>query len=973
MGNKKKDKRGFSRFNIFFIALGLIFATIISRLLYLQMVMVEEYREEANKKASKNIPKVAARGDIVDAKGQLLATSKQSYTLMFTETTESSEKFFDTMPEVFAVLDRNNIFMVDEFPIVIEDGKLVFRFKATDEETRRWMEIRFKKDRGIDEIAIENLSLNKKEELSESEKKLVDEELLKIPVEEVYKKLLEVYKIDTEKYKDLKEQRRLMIVKDSIKMQSFSGYKPVMIANNLSKEAAFEFEQKKSNMPGISVETQPMRYYPGGEIGSAFLGYISKINPWEKEKFEEKGYDVSTDNVGKAGLEGAYENYLKGAKGQEIIEVNKQGRKVKTLVEADSYPGKTLQLNIDKNIQEVAEKSLDDTMKDMQKKGIMGTSNVKNATRGAAIVLNAKTGQVLALASRPGYDPNVFTVPGLLTPELSDKYFNPNLEEMGKAYIAKNGLINKKGVLKDNEMSLPAQERAKILLDRMFPIDTKIEGNTTQREDLYDIFPKPFYNYASLALIPPGSIFKPVTALAGLTEGVIDSNTKILDNGKYNKRYKDYKGACWIYNQRHGSHGAINVEKALEVSCNYFFFDVADRLYDKYGENVAALDLIAKYAWKFGLGVPPNSDFKPTTGIEIAENFGQVYNYESSKNRLASVYLNQLAEFLSKGISSMNASSHYTAFNISQVKESGTDKEIEQIKKTNEKKKVLVEAIKEEMKADKRGSEEDVVTKMKGLVKDVINSSQQLKDVGYTAEDIEDISIAIYLSINDTRTNIGSAANAYDASIGQGMNFFTPLQLASYMSTLVNGGNRYELQLVNKIIDPVTEETTEIKPKLIDKVDIDPKALDAIKRGMKDVTQGEQGTALNAFIGFPIANGGKTGSANVNEEVEAAIGKTAYATYLGFAPYDDPEIVVCVVIFDGGSGGYGAPVARAVYEQYFKDEIKSKQPAYKFMYNVGEQAENANKVIDNSSNGASTNGEKTTNNTPGNQVPKTNP
>jgi len=66
MGNKKKDKKGFSRFNIFFIALGLIFTTIIARLLYLQVVMVDEYREQANKKANKNIPKVAARGDIVD-------------------------------------------------------------------------------------------------------------------------------------------------------------------------------------------------------------------------------------------------------------------------------------------------------------------------------------------------------------------------------------------------------------------------------------------------------------------------------------------------------------------------------------------------------------------------------------------------------------------------------------------------------------------------------------------------------------------------------------------------------------------------------------------------------------------------------------------------------------------------------------------------------------------------------------------
>lgn len=973
MKNKKKDKGGFSRFNIFFIAMGIIFTTVISRLLFLQVVMVEEYREQANKKANKNIPKVAARGDIIDRKGELIATSKQSYILTFTETTESKENFSKTMLDVFSILDKYGIFMIDEFPIVIDNGNLAFKFKATDEESKRWMEIRFKKDRGFDELVTKKIFKDKKiDELSENDKKVLDEELMKLSVQEVYNKLLEDYKIDSKAY-DINTQRRLMIVKDSIKMQSFSGYKPVTIANNLSKEAAFEFEQRKASMSGISVETQPMRYYPGGDLGSTFLGYISKINPWEQEKFEEKGYDVSSDNVGKAGLEGAFETYLKGTKGQEIIEVNKQGRKVKTLVEADSYPGKTLQLNIDKNIQEVAEKALDDTMNEMQKKKIMGKNNVSNATRGAAVVLNAKTGQVLALASRPGYDPNIFTIPGMLTPELTEKYFNPNLEQMGKEYIAKNGLINKKGLLTDKELTLPADQRAKILLDRMFPIDKRIEGNTTIREDLYDIFPKPFYNYAALSLIPPGSIFKPITALAGLTEGVIDSNTRILDNGEYNKRYSDYKGACWIYNQRHGSHGSITVAQALEVSCNYFFFDVADRLYSKFGENAGALDIIAKYAWKFGLGVPPNSDIEPSTGIEISENFGQVYNYESSKNRLSSVYLNQLVEFMNKGISSLNAQPHYKPFDITQAKEVGTEKEKEQIRKTNDKKKLLVEAIKDEMKAEKKSGEAAVVSKMQRLIKDVINSNQQLKDSGYTNKDIKEIAYAIFYSTNDANTNIKSAANAYDASIGQGMNYFTPLQLASYVATLINGGNRYELQLVNKIIDPVTGETTEIKPKLIDKIDINPKHLETIKAGMRDVTEGEHGTAANAFKGFPIPNGGKTGSANVNQAIEAAIGRSAYGTYLGFAPFDDPEIVTCIVIFDGGSGGYGAPVARAIYEEYFKDKIMAINPGYKFMYNNQEQPQNSNNVINNSDNSETTNGESTTNNSQGNELLNKNP
>jgi len=168
---------------------------------------------------------------------------------------------------------------------------------------------------------------------------------------------------------------------------------------------------------------------------------------------------------------------------------------------------------------------------------------------------------VLALVSKPGFDPNIFTDPGKLTTELSQQYFNPDLEAMGKEYIKKRGLANIKGILTDKELTLSLAEREQLLLDRMFPIDKSIPGNTTRREDRYDIFPKPFYNYGTLSLVPPGSTFKPATALAGLEEGVITEDTTVIDDGYYTKRYSSYKGACWIYNMHGGSHGRTNVKK----------------------------------------------------------------------------------------------------------------------------------------------------------------------------------------------------------------------------------------------------------------------------------------------------------------------------------------------------------------------------------------------------------------------------
>ncbi|MEG2935671.1 MAG: penicillin-binding transpeptidase domain-containing protein, partial [Clostridium sp.] len=723
-----------------------------------------------------------------------------------------------------------------------------------------------------------------------------------------YRKLEEEY--DITKYYEctLEEERRLIVIKDSLKMQKFSGFDQIVIANNLDKETAFIIEQLQANLPGISVGNKPMRYYPEKDLGSSFLGYISSIDPWNEELYEEQGYDANTDEIGKSGIEAAYESKLKGSKGQQRIQINKAGRRVAVLGEVEAYAGNIIQLNIDMDIQRVAEKALDDTLAQVR---AQRGKNTENATRGAVVVLK-NTGEVLAMASRPGYDPNIFTTPGMLTPEISKEFFSPDLEQKGREYIESRGLANKEGLLTSSEINtLSYDERVEVLLNKMFPLDGRIEGNTTIREDMYDIFPKPFYNYATQSLIPPGSTFKPVTVLAGFEEGVIDPYTKIYDNGKYNKRYPDYDGACWIWNKSGGSHYSINAAKALEVSCNYFMYDVADRLFEKAGANSTGLDVLANYSWKLGLGVSKESGINPTTGIEITENFGQVYNYESSKNTLANAYVNRLVEFLGKGISARNSVQFYKEFDIVKVPETGSGKELEQKQLTNLKKKALVDEFKAEIKNDEISSEQENVDKFSALITDVIKSDIEIENKGYTEDDIWCIAYTMYEEISSARSEISSAANAYNASIGQGMNYFTPLQLASYISTLVNGGTRYEVKLVDKIIDGETGEVVEdVTPQVISQAEFNTYNIAAVKAGMKDVTTGENGTTNGTFNGFPIPSGGKTGTANVvDEKIQYGIGRNAAGLYVGFAPFDNPEIIVCSLLFD--SDGDRGTIARA--------------------------------------------------------------
>ncbi|MBZ9688242.1 penicillin-binding protein [Clostridium estertheticum] len=941
MSKKNKDKKEFSRFNVLIIIMILIFGAIIWRLINIQVINGELYRETANQQNHKIISTVAPRGDIIDRNGKKFAESKQSYILTFTKTKESEDAFFLTMDNVFKILDENKEVQADEFLLKVKTSSdkktksYSFDFsKTVDKTTQDWIELRFKKDRGFDDIVIKKLyNGKKKDDLNAEELKKVDLALLKITPEEVFNELIKQYgmtKMIASKSKEV--LRRYMLVKDTLKMQSFSGYKPITIANNLTPETAGIFEQMQPEIPGVSITTQPIRVYKNGDLGSAFLGYISKINPWDKDKYEEQGYDISSDYIGTSGIEAAFEDVLRGTKGQESIAVNKQGRKVSTLGELEIYPGQTIQLNIDKNMQYAAEKSLDAVMISRQKQGIDKDVNTTNANRGAVVVLDVNSGKVLALASRPGYDPNLFAVSGGLTPEMNDLYINPNIAKMGLEYIQKRGLADIEGVLTNRDMAEKTlAQREKILLDYMFPLDKSIEGNTTIRKDNNDIFPKSTFNYATKSLIPPGSAMKPMTAIAGLEEGVIDGNYKVYDDGPYTKRYPTVTAACWIWNVSHGSHAWVNIQKAMRESCNYYFYDVADRLYAKGGENKTGLDMLAKYAWKFGLGIEPSSNKKPATGIEIPENFGQVYNYESSKEILANIHRSSLVESLQSAKKPLNL--------VSQ-KEIGTSKEIEDIKKTNKNKSVFLDIIKTEMKKDARGSYESIIKSVQSALKGLIEASPSLKKNNYTDINIRTMADTIFTEINSANVEINSVANEYYAAIGQGFNAFTPLQLANYVSTMVNGGNRYELHLVDKILEPDGKVIKETKPVILEKTGISNKTTNIIKEGMLEVTSDARGTAYDTFGDFPIPNGGKTGSATFKEDIQSALGRTSYGYYIGFAPYNKPEIAICAVVFDGGHGGFVAPVAKAVYEQYFKAELLKLAPKYEFMYDVDKKTSN---------------------------------
>ena len=165
-------------------------------------------------------------------------------------------------------------------------------------------------------------------------------------------------------------------------------------------------------------------------------------------------------------------------------------------------------------------------------------------------------------------------------------------------------------------------------------------------------------------------------------------------------------------------------------------------------------------------------------------------------------------------------------------------------------------------------------------------------------------------------------ADTLSAAIGQSYNSFTPIQMAYYIATLANGGHKNELTILKDVIsangNSISDDVIDsiVNPKIQKEeqeygdLNISPDTINAIFEGMRSVTGEQGGTAYSTFSSFPIEVAGKTGTATASSG-------SANAWFVGFAPYDDPEIAVVCVIEHGGHGAYTAPAVKEVMEEYF--------------------------------------------------------
>ena len=328
----------------------------------------------------------------------------------------------------------------------------------------------------------------------------------------------------------------LLDVRLDMALSDFSQKLPYTVLENASVELITELREGRSR--GILTKSVAERRYEIPGLASHILGRVGKIQAKDAEYYTEKGYPLDAI-VGTSGVELAFEDYLRGRDGTLVIVEDSMGNVVDTYVKEEPIPGQDVYLTLDAKLQALSEQSLSDNIKYIVANALESGKELsgEDADAGAIVVINVKTGEVLALASNPTY----------------------NLATFSEDYAT----------LKDDPKT-------------------------------------PMLNRALLGTYTPGSTFKVGVAVAALMEGVITPNTIINATGVY-RYYEDsgFTPRCWINLNYGGSHGPINVTEAIQVSCNYFFYEVG---------RLLTISRMNDYCKSYGLG--------QSTGIELPESTG---------------------------------------------------------------------------------------------------------------------------------------------------------------------------------------------------------------------------------------------------------------------------------------------------------------------------------------------------------------
>ena len=506
------------------IALAAVFVVLLTvyivALYKLQIIEGEKYYEESRNNMVTTSTVTAARGNILDRNGRTLVTNKSCYDLTInTDELFPSDNSVDSNAVILKLVNMIRDYgddYIDDLPITKSPP---FEFENVSEQDQARLDAYMKQN-----------------EVKENASAV-----------EILSSMRERYKIDSNYTAE--EARIIAGVRYAINVRYLINTSDYVFVKDADMKLIATL--RENNIEGINIKESYVREY-STSAAAHILGYTGAMSDSDYAKYADQGYSADAA-VGKDGAEYAFEKYLHGTNGTVRTTSSSDGTVISKEYTKEPKPGSNVYLTIDIALQEAAELALENGVASIQAKIdakkeqqiASGTYKEKqDQIDGAAVVVvNVKTGEPLAIANWPTYDPA----------QLLENY---------------------------NEI---------------------LEAPNT-----------PLYNRALLGAYAPGSTFKPCTAIAALTEGIINTGTTIECRGRYT-RYEQYGYApyCWIYTQNNQklTHGYLNVTGALQNSCNIFFYSAGHDL---------GIDKMDKYAALFGLG--------ESTGIELPESRGNMAN-----------------------------------------------------------------------------------------------------------------------------------------------------------------------------------------------------------------------------------------------------------------------------------------------------------------------------------------------------------
>jgi len=311
---------------------------------------------------------------------------------------------------------------------------------------------------------------------------------------------------------------------------------PIVVQRGIKPQQYYYLVEHQDEFPGVRLPASYLRKYPYQSLAAQVLGYVGQISPEDYKSLKKKGY-LATDSIGQSGIERTYDTYLRGKDGSAQLTVDSRGRpKTAAVTIQSSAPGETLRLTLDADLQRAAEKALRDGIRIAHSSSEGAYSN-----GGAFVAMDPRNGAILAMASNPTYKPSLFS---------------------GRKNVKKLApLLNPKVAAEDNYPAL---------------------------------------NRAIQVGYPPGSTFKPVTAIAAMQAHLVSPNTPLLCSPTYAAYGQTFHNWTPLIDQW------VDLRTALAMSCDTYFYRLGDDFFKLPSDRG---HLLQGWANRLGLG--------ETTGLDI--------------------------------------------------------------------------------------------------------------------------------------------------------------------------------------------------------------------------------------------------------------------------------------------------------------------------------------------------------------------